>query len=151
MAGAAPPAGAPEPLRGCPPPAAPLPSPPSPCQVPMDFPAVARSRWTLRSHSENQSPIIAGPLPSPPRSPTLTSCPSCQVFTSPPGSPSVLPISKIFPKAVSGPKDSEVGGITPPPFLPPAPVMGGGLGWEGHGWNLASYSCLSLRTELCPR
>lgn len=70
-------------LQGLSPPAAPLPSPPSPCQVPMDFPAVARSRWTLWIHSENQSPIIIGPFPNPPRPPTLTSCHCCQVFMYP--------------------------------------------------------------------
>lgn len=45
--------------------AGPLPSRPSPCQVPMDFLAVAKSRWTLWIHSENQSPITIGLLPHP--------------------------------------------------------------------------------------
>ena len=43
--------------------AGPLPSRPSPCQVPKDYPAVAKIRWTLWIHSENQSPITVGLLP----------------------------------------------------------------------------------------
>lgn len=84
------------------PPAAPLLSP-SLCQVLMDFPAVARSQWTFWRHSENQFPLIIGPLLHLPGPPALTLSHHCHIFTYPPnpGSPPVLGISKISLKAVS--------------------------------------------------
>lgn len=110
-------------------PAAPFLSP-SFYQVPMDFPAVARSRWTLWRHSENQFPTIIGPLLHLPGPPTLTTLSHhCHIFTYPPnpGSPSILFISKIFPKAVSRPTGHWREVSFPLLLLPPVADVGGRL------------------------
>ena len=96
----------------------------------MDFPAVAKSRWTLWIHSENQSPITVGLLPNPRDHP-----PSPRISL-------YLAYFQNLPKASIQAERQQGWGWKPSPALlpPPIPHVGGGLKGggvhPGHGWSL---------------